>query len=395
MLVLIARDDITKSTWIPQELELASTYKRKIVPINVANTLDGISLDAPPWDALRDLSRIEESAAVLEKANPSDDVAPKIEQTYEFTRKRVKTIGGLFAAGLLFFAMSVAAAGSAVYTVKVRNQAKAETLQLRDEAYKAKQAEAEAKGKEAIAKEARNNALTELTTVTGQSIRPSWPETRLKRDARKETQIAAKQREETAKQTEIAATKRKSAFALYLNQQAQQAYEQNPELGVRLDLEALEQVPSDDDVSRKMIGTSLRNLAKEARVGTVGVGDVEDVMPVPAGYLSILPVDQGIEHSAGASFAPNPQYFDPENIVKLAIEGGCNAVASTFGVVGTVARKYTHKIPFIDKINHNELLTLSNKFDQVLLEQSKRHTILGPLLSGPHIFLAPMNRPDR
>src|SRR5215213_355106 len=113
------------------------------------------------------------------------------------------------------------------------------------------------------------------------------------------------------------------------------------------------------------------------------------------GYVSILPVDQGIEHSAGASFAPNPQYFDPENIVKLAIEGGCNAVASTFGVVGTVARKYTHKIPFIDKINHNELLTLSNKFDQVLLEQSKRHTILGPLLSGPHIFLAPMNRPDR
>ena len=79
------------------------------------------------------------------------------------------------------------------------------------------------------------------------------------------------------------------------------------------------------------------------------------------GYLSILPVDQGIEHSAGASFAPNPQYFDPENIVKLAIEGGCNAVASTFGVLGTVARKYAHKIPFIVKINHNELLTLSEQ----------------------------------
>ena len=73
------------------------------------------------------------------------------------------------------------------------------------------------------------------------------------------------------------------------------------------------------------------------------------------GYLSILPVDQGIEHSAGASFAPNPDYFDPENIVKLAIEGGCNAVASTFGVLGAVARKYAHKIPFIVKINHNEL----------------------------------------
>ena len=84
------------------------------------------------------------------------------------------------------------------------------------------------------------------------------------------------------------------------------------------------------------------------------------------GYLSILPVDQGIEHSAGASFAPNPQYFDPDNIVKLAIEGGCNAVASTFGVLGTVARKYAHKIPFIVKINHNELLTLPNKFDQVM-----------------------------
>ncbi|MCB0272192.1 MAG: class I fructose-bisphosphate aldolase [Bdellovibrionales bacterium] len=84
------------------------------------------------------------------------------------------------------------------------------------------------------------------------------------------------------------------------------------------------------------------------------------------GYLSILPVDQGIEHTAGASFAPNPDYFDPENIVKLAIEGGCNAVASTFGVLGTVARKYAHKIPFIVKINHNELMTYPNKFDQVL-----------------------------
>src|SRR5438270_2560148 len=83
------------------------------------------------------------------------------------------------------------------------------------------------------------------------------------------------------------------------------------------------------------------------------------------GYVSILPVDQGIEHSAGASFAPNPQYFDPENIVKLAMEGGCNAVASTFGVLGSIARKYAHKIPFIVKINHNELLTLPNKFDQV------------------------------
>jgi class I fructose-bisphosphate aldolase len=84
------------------------------------------------------------------------------------------------------------------------------------------------------------------------------------------------------------------------------------------------------------------------------------------GYLSILPVDQGIEHSAGASFAKNPDYFDAENIVKLAVEGGCNAVASTFGVLGAVSRKYAHKIPFLVKFNHNELLTYPNKFDQII-----------------------------
>ncbi|MGM0505935.1 MAG: class I fructose-bisphosphate aldolase, partial [Bacteroidota bacterium] len=84
------------------------------------------------------------------------------------------------------------------------------------------------------------------------------------------------------------------------------------------------------------------------------------------GYLSILPVDQGIEHSAGASFAKNPDYFDPANIVELAIEGGCNAVASTFGVLGSVARKYAHRIPFIVKINHNELLTYPNSYDQIM-----------------------------
>ena len=94
------------------------------------------------------------------------------------------------------------------------------------------------------------------------------------------------------------------------------------------------------------------------------------------GYLSILPVDQGIEHSGGASFAKNPDYFDAENIVKLAIEGGCNAVASTFGVLGAVARKYAHKIPFLVKINHNELLTYPNKFDQIMfgtVKQGARH----------------------
>ena len=104
------------------------------------------------------------------------------------------------------------------------------------------------------------------------------------------------------------------------------------------------------------------------------------------GYLSILPVDQGIEHSAGASFAPNPQYFDPENIVKLAVEGGCNAVASTFGVLGTVARKYAHKIPFIVKINHNELLTLPNKFDQVLFGTVKEAHNLGAVAIGATIY---------
>lgn len=104
------------------------------------------------------------------------------------------------------------------------------------------------------------------------------------------------------------------------------------------------------------------------------------------GYLSILPVDQGIEHAAGASFAPNPQYFDPENIVKLAIEGGCNAVASTFGVLGIVARKYAHKIPFIVKINHNELLTYPNKFDQVMFGNIDQCRDMGAVGIGATIY---------
>jgi class I fructose-bisphosphate aldolase len=104
------------------------------------------------------------------------------------------------------------------------------------------------------------------------------------------------------------------------------------------------------------------------------------------GYLSILPVDQGIEHSAGASFAPNPVYFDPDNIVKLAIEGGCNAVASTFGVLGSVARKYAHKIPFIVKINHNELLTYPNKFDQILFGTVKTAHEMGATAVGATVY---------
>jgi class I fructose-bisphosphate aldolase len=104
------------------------------------------------------------------------------------------------------------------------------------------------------------------------------------------------------------------------------------------------------------------------------------------GYVSILPVDQGIEHSAGASFAKNPDYFDPENIVRLALEGGCNAVASTFGVLGAVSRKYAHKIPFIVKINHNELLTYPNKFDQILFGTVKQAFDMGAAAIGATIY---------
>src|SRR6266481_3962898 len=119
--------------------------------------------------------------------------------------------------------------------------------------------------------------------------------------------------------------------------------------------------------------TSLQRLYEHGRLGKTG-------------YLSILPVDQGIEHSAGASFAKNPDYFDAENIVKLAIEGGCNAVASTCGVLGAVARKYAHKIPFIVKINHNELLTYPNKFDQILFGTVKEALDLGAAAIGATIY---------
>jgi len=104
------------------------------------------------------------------------------------------------------------------------------------------------------------------------------------------------------------------------------------------------------------------------------------------GYLSILPVDQGIEHSAGASFAPNPIYFDPENIVKLAIEGGANAVASTFGVLASVSRKYAHKIPFIVKINHNELLSYPTKYDQIMFGSVEEAWNLGAAAVGATIY---------
>lgn len=104
------------------------------------------------------------------------------------------------------------------------------------------------------------------------------------------------------------------------------------------------------------------------------------------GYMSILPVDQGVEHSAGASFAPNPEYFDPENIVKLALEGGCNAVASTFGVLGSVARKYAHKIPFLVKFNHNEMLTFPNTFDETLYGTIEQCFEMGAVAVGATIY---------
>jgi len=140
-------------------------------------------------------------------------------------------------------------------------------------------------------------------------------------------------------------------------------------------------LPGPDYVDRVM-GISdrpipvLRNLQAIFDAGRLG----------KTGYLSVLPVDQGIEHTAGASFAPNPIYFDPENIVKLAIEGGCNAVASTLGVLGAVARKYAHKIPFLLKINHNELLTYPTKYDQILFAHVEQAADMGAAAVGATIY---------
>ncbi len=122
--------------------------------------------------------------------------------------------------------------------------------------------------------------------------------------------------------------------------------------------------------------TVLRNIQHMLNAGRLG----------KTGYLSILPVDQGIEHSAGASFAPNPVYFDPENIVKLALEGGCNAVASTFGVLGSVARKYAHKIPFIVKLNHNEFLSYPNTYDQIMFGDIDQAFDMGCVAVGATIY---------
>lgn len=140
-------------------------------------------------------------------------------------------------------------------------------------------------------------------------------------------------------------------------------------------------LPGNDFIDRVFIDTDrnstvLRNLQTLLNAGRLG----------GTGYVSILPVDQGIEHTAGASFAPNPQYFDPENIVKLALEGGCNGVASTLGVLASVSRRYAHKIPFIVKLNHNELLTYPNKFDQIMFSSVQQAFDMGAVAVGATIY---------
>jgi len=140
-------------------------------------------------------------------------------------------------------------------------------------------------------------------------------------------------------------------------------------------------LPGPDFVDRSFVGSNRSPQVMRSLQALYGNGRLAGT-----GYMSILPVDQGIEHSAAASFAPNPIYFDGENIVKLAIEGGCNAVASTYGVLGSVARKYAHKIPFIVKINHNELMTLPNRFDQVLFGTVESAWDMGAVAVGATIY---------
>lgn len=139
--------------------------------------------------------------------------------------------------------------------------------------------------------------------------------------------------------------------------------------------------PSPDAVDQSWIPSN-RNIQTIRSIQSImGTGRLANT-----GYVSILPVDQGIEHSGGASFAPNPIYFDPENIVKLAMEGGCNAVASTYGVLGAVARKYAHKIPFIVKVNHNEFISYPNGFDQIMFGTIKDAWNMGATAIGATIY---------
>lgn len=140
-------------------------------------------------------------------------------------------------------------------------------------------------------------------------------------------------------------------------------------------------LPGPDWVDRIFAGSDRNVRTLRSLQALFGHGRLADT-----GYLSILPVDQGIEHTAGASFAPNPEYFDPENIIRLAMEGGCNAVASTLGVLGSVARKYAHKIPFLMKFNHNELLSYPNTHDQTLFATVKQAYDMGCVAVGATIY---------
>lgn len=140
-------------------------------------------------------------------------------------------------------------------------------------------------------------------------------------------------------------------------------------------------LPGPDFVDRVVAGSDRPPAVLRSLQQMFGHGRLADT-----GYLSILPVDQGVEHSAGASFAKNPAYFDPENIVKLAIEGGCNAVASTLGVLGAVSRRYAHRIPFLLKINHNEFLTYPNKFDQIIFASVRQAFDMGAVAVGATIY---------
>jgi class I fructose-bisphosphate aldolase len=141
------------------------------------------------------------------------------------------------------------------------------------------------------------------------------------------------------------------------------------------------QLPGPDFVDRSLIGSDRPTRVLSSLQALIGHGRLAGT-----GYVSILPVDQGIEHSAGASFAPNPAYFDPENIVKLAIEGGCNAVASTLGVLGAASRKYAHKIPFLVKLNHNEFISYPNSFDQIRFGSVRRAFDMGAAAVGATIY---------
>jgi class I fructose-bisphosphate aldolase len=147
-----------------------------------------------------------------------------------------------------------------------------------------------------------------------------------------------------------------------------------------IDRESLH-LPGPDYVDRVVAMKDRKPAVLRSLQALYGHGRLSDT-----GYLSLLPVDQGVEHSAGASFAPNPIYFDPENIVKLAIEGGCNGVASTLGVLSSIARRYAHKIPFVVKINHNELLTYPNKFDQTIFASVNQAFDMGAVAVGATVF---------